>query len=264
MFLFVYFLSHTVYIFQHVIVGRRIESYSAAQMSPFIHLTPVNKSVISKLTLKFISLVCYLLTIQWLGILKVCQISHGYKWRVSSQNAQCSPTPPAHRVHSAVLSYRAANLNLPEKVRKPHECLNSDPSHWIAQVDFLQPHSCIVMTPWNSCPNSGALETAQQSKGFPRSALLRHIYCTADWHPRSCDISFMHFHIFFIKTPIRVWLKASGTSFPLEHTLHNFGRICTYFICKFLCLSDGSMHVGHMITLSAMLLSDPSRWKWPR
>jgi hypothetical protein len=46
---------------------------------------------------------------------------------------------------------------------------------------------------------------------FPGSA-LRVIW--ADQHPRSCDISFVHFRIFFIKTPIRVWLKASETSFP--------------------------------------------------
>jgi hypothetical protein len=65
----------------------------------------------------------------------------------------------------------------------------------------VMPRSCIAMTSWNSSPNSGALETAAQQWGlFP-----------VDRHPRSCDISFVHFRIFFIKTPIRVGLKASET-----------------------------------------------------
>jgi hypothetical protein len=53
-------------------------------------------------------------------------------------------------------------------------------------------------------------------RAFPGLALrvIWYFYHTADRHPRSCDISFVHFRIFFIKTPIRVWLKASETSFP--------------------------------------------------
>jgi hypothetical protein len=53
------------------------------------------------------------------------------------------------------------------------------------------------------------------STAFPGSALrvIWYFYHMADRHPRSCDISFEHFCIFFIKTPIRVWLKVSETSF---------------------------------------------------
>jgi hypothetical protein len=53
-------------------------------------------------------------------------------------------------------------------------------------------------------------------RAFPGSALpvIWYFFHTADRHPGSCDISFVHFRTFFIKTPIRVWLKASETSFP--------------------------------------------------
>jgi hypothetical protein len=53
-------------------------------------------------------------------------------------------------------------------------------------------------------------------RAFPGSALrvIWYFYHTSDWHPRSCEISFEHFRIFFIKRPIRIWLKASETSFP--------------------------------------------------
>jgi hypothetical protein len=72
-------------------------------------------------------------------------------------------------------------------------------------------------------------------RAFPGSALhvIWYFYHMADRHPRSCNISFVHFRIFFIKTHIRVWLKASETSFStqrefLEDTLRDFGRVCTY------------------------------------
>jgi hypothetical protein len=76
----------------------------------------------------------------------------------------------------------------------------------------VAPHSCIV----NSSPNSGAPETAQQWGLSPdrNGVQIIYFYRTADRHPRSCDISVMHFGIFFGKPPIRVWLIVSETSFP--------------------------------------------------
>jgi hypothetical protein len=92
-------------------------------------------------------------------------------------------------------------------------------------------------------------------RAFPGSALrvIGYFYHTADWHPRSCDISFVHFRIFFIKTPIWVWLpvKVSETSFPRKGIpwghLVWFWKCLHVFFCKLLCLFDGSMHVGYMI-----------------
>jgi hypothetical protein len=53
-------------------------------------------------------------------------------------------------------------------------------------------------------------------------------------HPRSCNISFMHFPIFFIKTPIWVWLKSSETHFHakefLEHTFAWFWKGLQIFL----------------------------------
>jgi hypothetical protein len=80
----------------------------------------------------------------------------------------------------------------------------------------IAPHSYIAMTSWISGSISGALETAAQQWGLSpdQNFVWSDIFITADRHPRLCDISSMHFRIFFIKTPIRVWLKASETSFP--------------------------------------------------
>jgi hypothetical protein len=56
--------------------------------------------------------------------------------------------------------------------------------------------------------------------------VIWYFYHTADRHPtcRSCDISFVHFRIFFMKTPIRVWLKASETSISTQK--NSFSTLC--------------------------------------
>jgi hypothetical protein len=119
----------------------------------------------------------------------------------------------------------------------------------------VAPRSCIVMTLfrpefWCSTNCSSTM------RAFPRSALrvIWYFYHTADRHPRSCGITFVHFRIFFIKTPIRVWLKESETSFPRKgipwgHLAWFWKGLHVYFFGKLLCLSDGSMHVGYMIMI---------------
>jgi hypothetical protein len=99
-------------------------------------------------------------------------------------------------------------------------------------------------------------------RAFPGSSLrvIWYFYYTADRQPRSCDISFAHFRIFFIKTPIRVWLKASETSWFWKG-LHIYFLQIVVFVWRINACRVYD-NAGFQISTPALFIENQLMWCW--